>query len=81
MYHYIVKIQVAQAVYLQKIEKSRSFLPRDSSSCLIETEKSAESQALLTGHLLLLSFNHFLNHITAHRSILCGSQVSIVAVG
>ena len=81
MYHYIVKIQVAQAVYLQKSEKSRSFPPRDSSSCLFETEKTAESQALLTGHLLLLSLNHLLNHITAYRSVLRGCQVSVVSVG
>ena len=35
---------------------------------------------LLACHLLFLCLNHFLDHITADRTILSGGKISVVAV-
>ena len=40
----------------------------------------AEEAGLFAGHLLFLLHDHFLDHLAADASGLCGSQVAVVAV-
>ena len=42
--------------------------------------QSAEAARLFAGHLLFLLHAHFLDHLAADASGLCGSQVAVVAV-
>ena len=42
--------------------------------------QSAEAAGLFAGHLLFLLHDHFLDHLAADASGLCGSQVAVVAV-
>ena len=42
--------------------------------------QSAEEAGLFAGHLLFLLHDHFLDHLAADASGLCGSQVAVVAV-
>ncbi|SRR5699024_11024835 len=48
--------------------------------CLFHMSHSFVQKELFTSHLSFLFFDHLLDHITADRSVLSGSKVSVVSV-
>jgi len=52
----------------------------ENGDALFGVSHSFVQKELFTSHLSFLFFDHLLDHITADRSVLSGSQVSIVSV-